>query len=240
MPESKVFGFVAMNEQTSFKVAILELNGDISLDNENCLTLMAFLREESPCDAIMLVVNSGGGSFAAAQELALALARAPVPVYCFAKEICASAALLVCMEAKCIVALPASLIGGMRASLIGLRPEATQTQTILYSRGALKAMLSTQHAVEDKALERQAIDDLLRDLDAQFHSQVRRRRPEAKIDAMTDGRLVSGARACDLGLIDAMGDFHSLLECIAERHDVSVDAIECVPVVGDVEELGVS
>lgn len=86
----------------------------------------------------------------------------------------------------------------------------------LYSNGILKGMLGSRQSAAPAA-ERAAINDILEDLDAHFHSHIEARRPTLdKSEVYRDGRLFTGLRAQKLGLVDRFGGLPDALEYLTD------------------------
>lgn len=75
------------------------------------------LMDREGYSGIIAWINSGGGSFCAAQDMVCTLARAGLPPVAVVGELCASAAYYFALGFEHIIARPASLLGGLRSSL---------------------------------------------------------------------------------------------------------------------------
>jgi protease-4 len=148
-------------------------------------------------------------------------------------ELCTSAAYYFALGFEHVIARPASLLGGLRSSLEVVNYSKAHAHWGLtrnfYSNGPLKRMLSP-HAADLAAGEEQAIGVILADLDDQFHGFLRQRRPAAKLaETFFDGRLVSGLRAHQAGLVDALGGVSEAAQAIArilQQASVEIETIQ--------------
>jgi serine protease SohB len=170
--------------------------------------------------AVALAINSPGGSpvqshliFRRIRELADEHKR---PVIAFVEDAAASGGYMIACAADEIVADPSSIVGsiGVVGSSFGFDKliERIGVERRLYTSGEHKAMLDPflPENPDDVARLRRLQDDI----HAGFIALVKSRR-DGKL-AGTDGELFSGefwtgARARELGLVDAVGDLRGVL-----------------------------
>lgn len=159
--------------------------------------------------AILIDINSPGGSPAGSSEIASAMKRAGKPVIAVIHEIGASAGYLVASAADRIFALEESAVGSIGVTQSYLSQyEKDKKEGIAYiqlSSGKFKDMLSPNKPLteEERALAERDIRLLRND----FVRKVARYRnmPYEKVDALADGSTVLGVQAKELGLIDEIG-----------------------------------
>jgi protease IV len=208
------------------KIAIVELEGVIAnaksggllTATENPVSLfkqeLDKAADDSDVKAIVLRVNSPGGTVSASDAMYQILkrfkAKTKKPVVASIQEIGASGAYYISCASDKIVAQPTSLVGSIGVifetfnlegtmSKLGIRPEN-------YKSAAHKDIGSPfREPTED---EKKIMQDLVDDYYARFKSIVTSNRPN--IDAnnltmLTDGRVFSGTRAQELGLVDQTG-----------------------------------
>lgn len=212
----------------------LDLVGEISYDHP-LLELLGSLPadgEGKHFAGLILWVNSGGGSLCAAQEIASGIRALSLPTVAVIADLCASAAYYAIAPSTRILSRPASLVGGLCSSLDYRRhPEPVEGQPAgmqAVTHGALKHML-TPYGPSGGPLEQRAIDDLLQDLDLQFHSFIESHRGDRnRWDLYTDGRLITGRRAIDAGLVDGLGGVREAVEEIATLLDIPHEEITLV------------
>jgi len=217
------------------KVALFHITGNLTYESDAVALWESFVgaMDRDEYSGIIAWVNSGGGSFCVAQDMVCTLARARLPSVAVVGELCASAAYYFALGFEHVVARPASLLGGLRSSLEVVNCSKAHAHRgmirTFYSNGPLKQMLSP-HAAELAAGEEQAIEAILTDLDEQFHGFLRQRRPEVKrAEAFFDGRLISGLRAHQAGLVDALGGISEASQAIAQvlqRASVEIEMIQ--------------
>jgi len=160
--------------------------------------------------AIVLDVNSPGGSVVASADIHRALIQCPKPVVTSMGETAASGGYYIACGTQYIVARPATLTGS-----IGVRWEFTDASVLLeklgieiYSiqSGAFKDQGSIARPLSEQEMEmlRGIIDEAYGD----FVQVIVEGRglEEAEVRAIADGRVLSGRQAVALGLVDAEGN----------------------------------
>jgi len=179
--------------------------------------------EDDSLKAVVLDINSGGGSAAAAQAIAEEVRRLNKikPVIASLGDAGASGAYYIAAQARKIVANPATLTGsiGVIAELLtfhglleryGVRGEVITT-------GKYKDMGSPFRDMRPD--ERALLQDMLQDTYNQFVKDVAegRQMDEAKVRALADGRIWTGAQAQKIGLVDELGNFYDALDLAAKE-----------------------
>ncbi len=180
--------------------------------------IAATLREASRNPAIKAVVirlNSPGGSAAAAQEISAEVGRLKKSgkiVVASMGDTAASAAYWIASGTDKIVANPGTLTGS-----IGVIMEFYDLQelygkigvdTETFKSGPYKDMGSSSRPAtnDERAIFQAMIDDVY----SQFLEAVAagRDRDVSEIRLLADGRVLTGRQAKELGLVDQLGDFH--------------------------------
>jgi len=174
--------------------------------------------EDDQVKAILLRVNSPGGSAAGSQEIYNAVTRAKkqgLKVVVSMADLAASGGYYVSANADRIYANPATVTGSigvisMHENLSGLFGKlGVQTETI--KSGKLKDMGSPMGPLSDEA--RQVIKGLVMQIYDQFVTAVaegRKMKPEA-VRRLADGRIYSGQQAKQIGLVDELGGMQEAL-----------------------------
>lgn len=165
--------------------------------------------------AVVIRLNSPGGSPAAAQEISREIERlrqSGKKVVASMGDVAASGAYWVAAGADQIVANPGTLTGSIgvimeTANLQGLYDKlGISTET--FKSGAHKDMGSTSRPVttEERVIYQSMIDDIY----DQFVDVVAkgRHKDSSEIRPLADGRVFTGRQALELGLVDRLGDFH--------------------------------
>jgi len=172
--------------------------------------------------AIVLRVDSRGGSALASDLIWNELNRCKKPVIASMSDVAASGGYYICMAAKKIYAQPGTLTGsigvvGGKLALGGLY-EKVGVNTEVISRGANSGILSSTMPFTKS--ERKAMEVLMADIYDQFLARVIAGRARAgkkftrsELLKLAEGRIWTGRQALANGLVDALG---SLDDAIAE------------------------
>lgn len=206
-------------------VAVLPIEGVIqSGESESALlmettgarTVARLLRtaaRDPRIKALVVHIDSPGGSAAAAQEIYLSLRsfkdRTGRPVLAAMGDVAASGGYYVACAADKIYALPSTLTGsigviwqsvniGQLLANWGIKPETLKAGRFK-DTGSFFRSLTPQ--------ERELLQRMLDDVHEQFIADVAkgRRLPVEKVRAVADGRVLTGRQAKALGLVDALG-----------------------------------
>lgn len=181
--------------------------------------------------AVVLRLNSPGGSAAASQEISEAVVRlreAGKPVVVSMGDTSASGAYWIASHADAIVANPATITGSIgviiqTTHLIGLY-DMLGIETETFKSGPHKDMGSPDRVPtpEERAIFQGMVDDIY----AQFVAVVARGRdmPEDQVRELADGRVFTGRQAYELGLVDQLGDLQDAVRAAAELGGLDPDA----------------
>lgn len=173
-------------------------------------------REDPAVRAVVLRINSPGGSAAAAQEIAAAvtsLRREGKVVVASLGDVAASGAYWVAAQADRVVAAPGTLTGS-----IGVIMQVTNVRQLYEKLGiSVEVIKSGPHKDMGAGLrpltpeERRLFQRMVDDIYAQFVQVVAegRRLPPEKVAALADGSLFTGRQALEVGLVDELGDYET-------------------------------
>ena len=174
--------------------------------------------------AVLLRLNTPGGSAAAAQEIAEEVDKvrsAGKPVVVSMGDLCASAGYWIASRGDYLFASPASLTGSIGVYIDYNNVEELLDELGVYNEkiksGAHKDILSMFRPMTDD--ERAMLQRMVDDIYQQFVRTVAdgRRMDEADVRALADGRLFTGRQALDAGLVDAVGNYYDALNYAGER-----------------------
>ncbi|MBS3957724.1 MAG: signal peptide peptidase SppA [Clostridiales bacterium] len=180
--------------------------------------------------AVLIRIDSPGGTVAASQEIAMEVARATKPVVVSVGDVCASGAYMVAAQADEIVATPTSSIGS-----IGVIAQIPNFAGLLDTLGVEFTVLTAGEHKDAGSPYRSltATETALFQewIDGSYQEFIRivaegRGLPEAEVKKMADGWLWPGMVAEEMGLIDSLGTFNDALARAAE-----LGGIEGEPVV---------
>jgi len=202
------------------RIAVIPIEGLISAPDDVTAALEQYRKDEG-VRAVILRVNSPGGTVGAAQEIAREVAKTALvkPVIASLGDVAASGGYYVAAGAGAIVANPGTITGSIGVLMefldvaelmdrIGIQLEVVKS--VPY-----KDMGSPHRELTDA--ERQLLVRLAQDLQTQFEAAVAQGRGMAleDVQAIADGRVFSGARAQELGLVDRLGNFQDAVETAA-------------------------
>lgn len=211
-------------------VAVIEIDGVITKGGSWFGSSATDVREkllaataDDEVSAIVVKIDSPGGSMRGINELAqaVAAANAAKPCFAFAEDLCASAAYFVASQAKKIIANRTAIVGsiGCYVAVVDMSAAAEQAgiKVHVVKSAAHKGAAVAGTPVSDETLaETQRLVDDAHDL---FVRAVAAGRglSLAKTRELADGRVHTAPEAKSLGLIDAVQDFDALLESLAVK-----------------------
>ncbi|MEB3242680.1 MAG: signal peptide peptidase SppA [Cyanobacteriota bacterium] len=179
--------------------------------------------EQRECPALLLRIDSPGGTVGDSQEIHAALLRlrqTGCKVVASFGNISASGGVYVAMGADRVVANPGTITGSigviLRGNDLSRLLERLGVRFEIIKSGLYKDILSPDRALTEA--ERQLLQDLIDSSYSQFVAAVAegRRLPEEQVRTFADGRVFSGAQAKELGLVDALGDEEAARRLAAE------------------------
>jgi protease IV len=209
-------------------IARVEIDGLI-LDDDDRERALAAIADDGRARALIVHVNSPGGTVAASEAVYLALRKVAEkkPVVSVMEEYAASGGYIAALAGERIVARGNTLTGS-----IGVVMEAPNVAGLLdmlgvevtrIKSGPLKAEPSLTTPPSPEALRAQEV--LIADTFDWFRDLVAERRQldGAALERVTDGRAFTGRQAVELGLVDALGDEDTALAWLSEAHGIDRD-----------------
>lgn len=209
-------------------VAILEVNGQIVTADE-FLKKVEKVRKADHLRGVVLRVNSPGGSVGASQEMFHALQRlaAEKPLMASFGTVAASGGYYVGLAASKIFVLP----GTITAS-IGVRMSHLEAEELIHRLGLKPDILKSGYFKDVGAMhrpmradERELLLHLLQTMHQQFKAAVAlsRHLPPETVEAIADGRVLTGSEAIAAGLVDGVGDLQDAVNAVAAAAGLPVD-----------------
>jgi protease-4 len=210
---------------TTGSIARIKIEGLITSNDERVKALDRLGR--SSAKAVIIHVNSPGGTTAGSEQLydALTRLRAKKPVVVVCEGLCASGAYITALASDHIVAQGTSLVGsigvlvqfpniGDLMKTIGVKVEEVKS-------APLKAAPNGFEPTSPEA--RAALDDLVKDQYAWFKDLVKTRRgmDDAALEKVADGRVFTGRQAIPLKLVDELGDETAAVAWLATQKNIS-------------------
>jgi len=180
--------------------------------------------------AIILEINSPGGSAVASEEIANAVKKTNKTTVAWIREIGTSGAYWIASSADHIVANRVSITGsiGVVASYLEF-PGLLENYNITYQRlvsGKYKDIGSPYKKMtqEEKEIFQQSLDEI-RDY---FVNEVAKNRNLSKkeVDKMANGLFYLGSQAKELGLVDELGGKDEVVRYIEKKEGIKADIVE--------------
>jgi protease-4 len=210
------------------RIARIDVAGTILTDAAR-LDAIERIAEEPLVKAVIVSINSPGGTTAGGEELyeALGRLRTEKPVVAVIHELGASAAYMAAIGTDRIFARRLSIVGsigvlyqhvdaGKLLATIGVDLDKVQT-------GPLKAEPDLDEPMTGAV--RASLQALVDDSFAWFVDIVAERRdlPRGEVMDLADGRIVTGRQAVDFRLIDAVGGEAEAIAWLEAERDVAAD-----------------
>ncbi len=205
------------------EIAVVEVRGEI-IDPRGVVALLRRYEKRKQVKAIVLRVDSPGGGVAASQEIFSAVNRireaGKIKVVASLGNVAASGGYYVACGSETIVANPGTVTGSIGAivqlvnlqellAMVGVRFETVRS-------GPYKDIgsFSREMTLDERALLQTVVDDIHR----QFVEAVAERRGMSveEVKRIADGRLLTGAQALEMGLVDQLGGLQDAIDLAAE------------------------
>jgi len=190
-----------------------------TLGSDEVIAYLKEARDDPRVKAVVLRINSPGGSAAGAQEIADEVAKLREDgkkVVVSMGDVAASGAYWVASGADLIIADPATMTGS-----IGVIMEIQNLQA-LYEKLGIKVDVIKSAPMKDIGSstrpmtpeERNLLQGMINDIFDQFVTQVANGRKMSRetVLSLADGRVFTGRQAKSLGLIDEFGNFHDAID----------------------------
>jgi protease-4 len=211
----------------SGSIARVTIEGLIRSDSERVEALSRL--EKSSAAAVIVHINSPGGTTSGSEQLYDALVRlkAKKPLVVVVDGLAASGGYITALAADHIVAQQTSLVGSVGVLIqypnftellktVGVKVEEVKSSP-------LKAAPNGFEPTSPEA--RAALDALVKDTYGWFRALVKERRgmDDALLEKVADGRVFTGRQALDLKLIDQLGDEKTAIGWLAASKNVKSD-----------------
>ena len=212
---------------TTGSIARVNIEGLIRSDQERVEALERL--EKSKAAAVIVHINSPGGTTAGSEQLYNSLVRlkAKKPLVVVVEGLAASGGYITAIAADHIVAQQSSLVGSIGVlfqfpnftdllKTVGVKVEEVKSSP-------LKAAPNGFEPTSPEA--RDALDALVKDSYAWFKGLVKDRRgmDDAQLAKVSDGRVFTGRQAVELKLIDQLGDEKAAIAWLETEKGVKKD-----------------
>jgi len=203
------------------KIAVVDIKGVIT-SSRNIIDQIDAYSEDDNVKAIILRINSPGGSVGPSQEIyrEVLKAREKKKVIASIGSVGASGGYYVACASDLIVVNPGTITGS-----IGVVMEFSNVEELLKKIGLRSYVIKSgrhkdigsplrEMTPEDKSILQGVIDSV----HSQFIRAVAegRNMEERKVRQIADGRIFSGEQARELGLVDRLGSLQDAIEIAAE------------------------
>ncbi|MDD5614661.1 MAG: signal peptide peptidase SppA [Candidatus Methanoperedens sp.] len=176
--------------------------------------------EDKGVKAIVMRVNSPGGSPAAAEEILSSMKKIDKPIVISMGDVAASAAYYISVPADRIIANPDTITGSIgviwefqnRSKFY----EKDGTSFYIAKSGEMKDMGGDWRGLTDD--EKRYADQVIAEAYSRFVSEVAQGRnlSLSKVKDLADGRVYTGAKAKELGLVDDFGSLDDAIDVAAK------------------------
>jgi protease IV len=214
-----VLKIVAPSSNLSFgdKIGVIPIDGAIS-QSIDITTELVRLKKDSGIKAIILRINSPGGSVGPTQEIYREVRKTiqTKKVVVSMGSVAASGGYYIAAGADKIVANPGTITGSIGVIMHFVRLEELLNKIGIHleilKSGEFKDMGSPNRELTER--EKELLNALIADIQRQFEEGVAEGRnlPLEKVRQIADGRIFSGSRAKELGLVDVLGNFQDAVE----------------------------
>jgi len=206
-------GWFSRSEQ----IGVIPVEGPI-VDSQAVVSQLVDFRKDKSIKAIILKIDSPGGAVGPTQEIYREIKKTvpAKPVIASVEAVAASGGYYVASAATRIFANPGSITGSIGALIEFVRVEDLLAKLgvslEVVKSGVYKDIGSPHRKLTDR--ERDLLNELLMDIQNQFVQEVAEGRnlPEEQVEEIADGRIFSGARAKELGLVDELGNFQDAVD----------------------------
>lgn len=210
-------GFDGVIKSGGEKVGIIELTGAITESKDIIHNLKRF-RENSSIKAIVIRIDSPGGAVGPSQEIFREIRKTVKSKKVIASmgSVAASGGYYVAAGADGIVANPGTITGS-----IGVIMAYANFQELLHKIGLVPVVIKSGKykdigsPVREMAKEeRKILQDFSNRIHRQFIMDIAEGRgmPQAKVEALADGRIFTGEEAKDFELVDRLGNLEDAVE----------------------------
>jgi protease-4 len=224
------------------KVAVISLSGPVQMDSSGLFfggsvispefvrSQLKRAKDDTGVKAIVIQVESPGGSAAASQEILEEIEKVEKPIVVSFGDLAASGGYYISAKADKIVALPATLTGsiGVISEMPNLKGlfEKLGIKMEVFTSGKHKDMYAGLRELtpEEKVIMQEMTDQLY----DQFIQVVAEGRnlSEEKVRELATGQLYTGVQAKELGLVDELGGLNTAIDLAASLAGIEKPEVE--------------
>ena len=227
---------IDFNASGKDKIALIYAEGDIvdgkgdkdEIGSDTYRSLIRKARFDKDTKAIVIRINSGGGSSMASENIwrELSLARKEKPVVVSFGDVAASGAYYLSCNADSIFALPGAITGSIGVFIVvpnfqrffnnklGITFDGVKTAPDADAITATKPLTPLQRMYLQNGVDTTYLTFKTRVADG-------RNKNIAYVDSIAQGRVWSGSKGLQLGLVDRLGDIQDAIDCAARMAKTS-------------------
>jgi protease IV len=237
----------SFRQSGSGRIALIYAEGNIidgegSKDNiggDSYVALIRKMRLDKTIKAIVFRINSGGGSALASEKIwrELAIAKKDKPVVVSFGDVAASGGYYIATAADSIFAQPNTITGsigvfglipnmqGFFNDKLGVTFDAVKTSPSADGPNTFRAMTEAEKQMAQREVDR---------IYLQFKQRVAegRKKDLAYIDSIAQGRVWSGIKGVQLGLVDRIGSLNDAVACAARMAKLGTYRLREMPATG--------
>ncbi|MCU0376373.1 MAG: signal peptide peptidase SppA [Chitinophagaceae bacterium] len=229
---------------TGDRIAVIYADGDIvggkgeegQIGSDTYRSLIAKVRNDKKIKAVVLRVNSPGGS-AIASELIwreLTLLKKEKPLMVSMGDYAASGGYYIACMADSIFASPATLTGSIGVFSMYFNAEQMLNQKLGLTFDGISTSayadfgnLTRPMSELEKTVAQRDVDSIYTTFKARV--MAGRKLSSAQVDSIAQGRVWSGQDACSIGLADATGGLERAIKAAAKKAGLSKYAVRTYP-----------
>lgn len=216
------FGNLAVQQD---QIAVITINGVVTYDSSNSTKIFTSASQienaindankDPNVKAIVLDINSIGGSEVASDEIAEDIKKSSKPVIAYIGDKGFDESYLIASSADSIVASQSSSVGGIGLSYMDSTKYSRENLTATYNEDYLKLKKSNKNNPNDLANGQKMIDQDY----TQFIKKIAENRDMNPNDLskLAYGKKYNGNEAKNLGLVDAIGNKNKAIKLAASR-----------------------
>ncbi len=184
--------------------------------------MLSTLRDDTRVKAVVVDIDSPGGSAAAAEQIHLDIAKvaAKKPVIAFIRGSGLSGGYLAGCAATKVVAIPTAIVGSI--GVISIRPVISEllqrlgVKVFVTKAGTFKDMFQPfREPTDEEQKKLQALMDEYYDWFVDTVARTRHLQPK-KVRSLATGEVFTARKAKELGLVDELGDLDTAIDMATE------------------------
>lgn len=212
----------ASRDYSKANIGVIEIEGVVT-ESLSVLEQIRKFKDHPQLRALVVRLETPGGAIGASQEIYLELKklREETPVIISMGNVAASGGLYIALGGSQVVALPGSITGSMGVLMpltnVSRLMEKIYIDPITIKSGNLKDAGNPLKPMPEEA--RQYLQAMVNSSFEQFRKDVvtERKLSEAVAKRLSDGRVVNGLEAKEMGIVDAIGTFEDAVNMAKEK-----------------------